>query len=450
MVMAVWNGAGYVASWADFALCCQHSTIGFQKSRPPTTHGVVRTPCRALLATGLSILPVIAEEVPRPFDLSGWCLPENPGLLLDDPEARFLQQLKFGGYAHFHAANVDGRAAGRDFSYQRDSDWRRARLTADAKLLNAISLMAHVNVVEDEGRDGGGEEWDYQSLFLATAELDLKHLTEVKSLDQWSVGYGKRKLKELNEEMDTSINSILTVERSSLAAQLVPFREGTGTTGAWMTGGRGNDSVSIGLYTTDASPEFGNWTDGTMVVGAWKHDFSKALDCDEAILSLGGGFQDVQAGDEVYAPWEWVVTPWMKWRNDRFTLRASLAYGENEGPSTTTGGSFYGFSITPEYDIIPDRLQAVLRYTYTASEAPGGVQLTSRYAREAGRPANEAIPSLSTGRGDRHQSIYGGLVWWPCPKRLSILGGVEWEQLESRDSNVYKGTTLWLGTRVMF
>ena len=412
--------------------------------------GVVKAPRIALLVLGGSIMSSSSEMVPKPRNLGDWCLPENPGLLVDDAEASVLQYLKFGGYAHFHAAHVGGRASGRDFSYQRDSDWRRARVSAKARMFNALSLLAHVNVVSDEGRDGGGEEWDYNGLFLAWAELDLKYLGEVRWLDSWHVGYGKRKLKELSEEMDTSINSILTVERSSLAAQLVPFRAGTGTTGAWMMGSKGNHSVSIGLYSTDATPEIGNWSDGTLVVGAWQHDFAEAWGCDEAIISLGGGVQDVQAGDEVYSPWEWVITPWMKWKCDRWILRSSLAYGQNEGSSNTTGGDFYGISITPEYDLVPDRLQAVMRYTYTASEAPGGVQLTSRYAREAGRPANEAIPSLSSGRGDRHQSVYGGLVWWPCPKCLSVLGGVEWEQLESRGSNVYTGKTLWFGTRVMF
>lgn len=404
----------------------------------------------ALIGIGLSMLPSYSEVVPVSRNPSDWHLAQNPGLLVDDAEARVLQYLKFGAYAHLHSAMVDGRADGRDFSYQRDSEWRRARISANAKMFNSLSLLAHINVVSDDGRDGGGEEWDYNGLFLAWAELDLKQLSEVRCLDSWHVGYGKRKLKELSEEMDTSINSILTLERSSLAAQLVPFRAGTGTTGAWMMGSRGRHSASIGLYSTDATPEIGTWSDGTLLVGAWKYDFSEAWGCDEALFSMGGGVQDVEAGDEVYSPWEWVITPWMKWREDRMTLRVSLAYGENEGPSTTTGGAYYGFSVTPEYDLIPDRLQAVMRYTYMASEAPQGVQLTSRYAREAGRPANEAIASLSSGRGDRHQSVYGGLVWWPCPQRLSVLGGVEWEQLESRGTNVYTGTTTWLGTRLMF
>lgn len=411
---------------------------------------------RSLLLVGLFVSNSIAnaEEVPPPPEhASGdWCLtiPADVGVLVDDPDAIFLQNLQLGGYAHFHSAFVDGEAAGQDFWYDRGADWRRARLTAKAQVFDVLSFLTHVNVVSDEGRDGGGVEWDYNGLFLAWADLDLKKISRAGWLDSWTISYGKRKLKELNEEMDTSINTILTVERSSFAAQLVPFRAGTGTTGAWMQGRRGNDSFSIGLYTTDASPELGNWADGTLVVGAWQHDFSEAWGCGEAIFSLGGGIQDVEGRDEVYSPWEWVITPWLKIRKDRWILRVSAAFGENEGPSTTTGGAFYGASITPEYDIIPYRLQAVARYTIMGSEGPRGVQLTSRYAREAGRAANEGIPSLATGRGDFHQSIYGGLVWWVCPKRLAILGGLEWEKLKSRDADVYSGLTGWFSTRVMF
>jgi len=396
----------------------------------------------------------VAEEVPsaKSSNAGDWCftIPADVGVLVDNPDAVFLQKLQLGGYVHFQSAFVDGEVGGEDFWYGRGADWRRARLSATGKVFDVLSLLTHVNMVDDEGRDGGGVEWDYQGLFLAWAELDLKKVTSMDALDSWSISYGKRKLTELNEEIDTSVNAILTVERSSFADQLAPFREGTGTTGAWMRGSRGKDSFSIGVFTTEASPEFGNWTEGTLLVGAWTHDFSDAWGCDEAIFSLGGGIQDVRSGEEVYAPWEWVVTPWMKIRNGRWMLRVSTAFGELEGSSNTSGGAFYGASITPAYDLIPDRLQAVMRYSIMGSEAPQGLQLTSRYAREAGRPANEAIPSLASGRGDFHHSLYGGLVWWVCPKRMSVLGGLEWERLESNNQDVYSGITGWFSTRVIF
>lgn len=381
-----------------------------------------------------------------------WCkaIPWDIGTVPTDAESPWLQSLRFGGYIHLQAASVSGRAANRDFSYGRALDVRRARLTMKGQALNALSFVAHANMALDEGRTNGGVEFDYFGLFTAYAKLDINAIFPNTGLDTFSVAYGKRKLTELNEEDETSINSILTVERSSLSSFVVPFRLATGTTGGWMALGRGDDLVTLGIFTTDASPEFGTWDDGTLLIGSWEHDFSKAWCMEEAVVSIGGGVQDVEAGDEQYSPWEWVFTPWFRLREGPWEFRFSGAWGQLEGPAATTGGSFWGACLMPVYWLVEDRLQLVARYEVMGSESPRGVQMRSRYAREAGRVQNEAIPSLAAGRGDFHQALYGGAVWWVCPKRLSVLGGVEWEQLTSRSVNVYRGNTLWLSTRVIF
>ena len=65
-------------------------------------------------------------------------------------------------------------------------------------------------------------------MFTAYATLDLDALLPENGLDTFSVSWGKRKLTELNEEDETSVNSILTVERSSLSTfvdrQLQPMK----------------------------------------------------------------------------------------------------------------------------------------------------------------------------------------------------------------------------------
>jgi len=379
-----------------------------------------------------------------------WTIPADAGVLVNDPDAAWLQYLKVGAYAHLQSAAVSGRADGRGFSYTRGSDWRRARATLSATCFDALKIVAHANMVEDEGRTGGGVEFDYFGLFLAWAELDLTRLAGGTGLDRFSIFYGKRKLTELNEEVETSINAIRTIERSSFAAQVSPFPGATATTGAWMRGAMGRHDVSLGLFTTDVSPEFGNWDDGTILIGAWKYDFSGRLGVDEAVLSLGGAVQDVKGNDQRYALWDWLITPWLRIRDDRWELRVSAAVGENSGPGSTTGGDFYGLTVMPVYWLIEDRLQGVLRYQVMASEAPNGVRMASRYAREAGLSANEDLPSLARGTGDLLQSIYAGVVWTIAPKHFTMLAGVEWERLESRNDRVYSGVTGWFSTRVMF
>lgn len=381
-----------------------------------------------------------------------WCkaIPWDIGQVPLDAESPWLQSLRFGAYIHLQAAGVDGRAANQDFHYDHLLDVRRTRLTMTAQAAKALTLSVHANMDEDEGGTGGGVEFDYISLFTAYAELDLVKWMPDTGLRKLAFGYGKRKLIELNEEDETSVNLILTPERSTLSNFVVPFRAGGGTTGAWTTVGWGDESITLGVFSSDTSQEFGTWDDGTLLVGAWRHDFAKTLGMDEAILSVGGAIQDVKRGDEAYSAWEWVVTPWLRMRKGPWELRVSGVYGELEGPDKTTGGPFGGVTVMPAYWMVKDKFQWVARYAVMSSDAARGLQLNGRYAREAGNPANEAIPSLAAGRGDFHQAVYGGFVWWPCPKHWSVLGGVEWEQLSSQSVNVYRGTTLWLATRVVF
>ena len=377
-------------------------------------------------------------------------LPWAAGEIYDNPDNPWFQSFHLGFYTHLHAAAVSGRTPTKDFWYGRATDWRRTRVTIKARALNILSFTVHANVMDDEGRDGGGVEFDYQGLFLAWATLDLKQVVPSIPLDGLDLSYGSRKLTELNEEMDTLVNDIITVERSSFAAQVVPFPEATGITGVWLDARKGANGFRLGVYSTDATREFGAWNDGLLVSGAWRRDFGKPLGLDEATVSLGGAFQDVEAREEVYSPWEWIVTPWLRIRKDRWELHVSGAIGENEGTSGSTGGAFYGGSVMPAYWVAEEKLQAVFRYEIMGSEGPRGVQLASRYAREAGRASNEAIPSLSSGRGDFHQSIYGGLVWHVVPKHMTLLAGVEWEELRSNGAEVYDGTTLWMASRLIF
>ena len=101
----------------------------------------MKAPRSVLLILGLTTLPLCSEIVPVPRNLSDWCLPENPGLLIDDANDRYIQQLRLGGYFHFHSAHVGGRAEGRDFSYARESEWRRARISATATTLPSIMVL---------------------------------------------------------------------------------------------------------------------------------------------------------------------------------------------------------------------------------------------------------------------------------------------------------------------
>ena len=377
-------------------------------------------------------------------------IPADVGKLVDNPGSPWLQYLQIGGYAHFQSAFVDGSAGGRDFCYTRGADWRRVRMTLKAQMFDSVSLAGQFDIVEDEGRFGGGVETDYFGIFSAWVELDLSKMWNTASLDGWTLAYGKRKLDELNEEVDTSVNALLTVERSAMATQIAPFREGTGTTGGWVKYVTGKDTFSGGIFTTDSSKEFGDWQDGEVYLAGWRRNRAESLNVDLAVMALGAAYQDTNGKDELYSLWKWVATPWMRIENGRWGWHSSGVIGSNEGPDSISGGTFYGLVAMPTWWLIDKRLQAVMRYQVMGSDAPRGVQMNFRYAREAGQLQNEAIPSLAAGLGDFHQSIYGGVNWVICPKRFTMLFGLEWDQLESKGRNIYQGYSGLFAARVMF
>lgn len=379
-----------------------------------------------------------------------WCFSDINGTLIDDPDAEWVQSLKLGGYFNYQGGIVDGRAGGQDFWYERPSEMRRARLLFSTRLLDFLDLSLQTNMVDDERDTGGGLELDYASIYTAKIGLDLEDLFDVPFVDSLTLAYGKEKLSELHEEIDTAANSLLTVERSALANQIAPLRGSAGITGGWLGVARGDNHISLGVYSAKPRNEFADWGGATITTASWYRDWAEQLGFDTAKVSIGGGYQNAKASDERYVDWQWVFSPWLRFEDGCWGFRASAAIAENEGRGRGIDGAFYGITVLPSWWLIEGRLQAVARYTLTKSEGPRGVLINSRYAREAGLEANEAIPEVATGRGDFHQAVYGGLDWTICPKRLTVQTGLEWEQLKSRDRSVYRGTTFWLGTRVVF
>jgi len=390
------------------------------------------------------LLPIALATVARG---EGW---RDVGSLVEAPEDPFFEELRFGGQLHLQSAYLDGEAGGREFGYRRGIEWRRARLNGRARLLRGLELKAHLNMVDDDGNRGGGVEWDYQSIFSAAARLELTELWEIEGLDGLSLSCGKRKLSELSEEIETSSNRMLTVERSAWASQVAPFRGGTSITGAWVDATRGLDRFGLGFFTTEVSPEFGDWDGGWLATASWRRDLAGACGWDRATLVVSAGWQEAGARDTLYAPWEWIVAPWLRVEEGPWGLRVSAALGENADRLPARGGAFYGLVVMPSRWLIEERLRVVGRLTWSGSEGARGVVLNSRYAREAGLPANEGIAALALGRGDHHLACYGGLEWWPVPETWSVLAGLEWERLESREVEVYEGVTAWFTMRVMF
>jgi hypothetical protein len=115
--------------------------------------------------------------------------------------------------------------------------------------------------------------------------------------------------------------------------------------------------------------------------------------------------------------------------------------GDNDNDERT--GTFYGFVIMPSYWIIADKLEAVARYSFQASDEDEGIRSNSRYLRR------DHGGDVNSGFGDQHQSIYGGLNYLLCGHNAKIMAGVEYETLDT-DAGDVDALTWWLAFRMFF
>jgi hypothetical protein len=103
----------------------------------------------------------------------------------------------------------------------------------------------------------------------------------------------------------------------------------------------------------------------------------------------------------------------------------------------------FGFFIQPTYDIIPQKLQLVGRYSYANSDGLYGVQGQSRYERKV-------TTKSSGGVGDSYQSLYAGAQYYIHGDKLKLMAGAEWAELNAPKGDSYDGITLLSGIRLSF
>jgi len=383
-----------------------------------------------------------------------WCewLETNPGTLYKGGNNDWLQELRFFGLLHVNYAWVNGKSANRSFSYDNDGEIRRLWAGLEAKMFgNALTLHEEIRLADDKTPSGGQRRIDYIDTWASWAEWEVSRTFPVlDGCGSWTIGYGKN-VVPLAEEVVNSSKFLSVPERSAISNRLYLLSDAVTPTGAWLRWKNGLWTATVGVYSTDTAPEMGNWSDGTDYVVEVERDSKDWFRTDAATLAMAFYYDDTVRGDDrLTGAMNWVASAWMIVKEGPWTFRANAIYGEADDRNPLRDGPFWGLVLTPSYMIVPDKLEAVLRYQYQGSENPQGVFLYSRYAKTAGLPANENIPLLASGRGDEHHSVYAGLNWLICKQNLKLMAGVEWESLQSKSKDVYQGFTFWTGLRTYF
>jgi hypothetical protein len=396
-------------------------------------------------ATGAKEAVVIPPAQPNNGDWCTW-LQNDPGLLYDNKDNPWIQSFEISGRVHYQAAYVEGTDVnGVDFNDHYD-EYRRLRFGTKTEFFRYFTAEVNVNLVDDNRfRQGPFNEleWGYDTFDEASIKFDIMKAFGGGPFDGIKLKAGRMKLK-ITEEAHMSSNEIYTLERSGLSDKL-GGSEGR-PTGVTLELEKGDWDLVFGAFSAEDDADFiGGWNDGQFYYASlkWKPDNDFWMLLDYTQNDRKGNFDDALG-------YGWAAALSAVYEKKNWGIMGEFVYGDNGGdisaPIPRRQGDFHGFVVMPWYWIIEDKLQAVVQYQYASSTETQGLQIPSRYIR--GDHDNLAV-DVDNGRGSEHHMIYAGLNYHICKDRLKIMGGVSYDDLSTRRSEI-DALTYQIGFRTSF
>jgi hypothetical protein len=364
-------------------------------------------------------LPEIKQE---PSNAGNWCewLSNEPGLIYQDKKNPWIDKFEISGRLHYQMGRVRGDdVRGNSFDETFD-EYRRARIETKIGFLDYFDLEVGVNLVDDRRFRTDPDDdldWGYDTFDSAILSFNIGKAFGRGPFDDIRLHYGRMKLN-VTEEVHTSSNKIMTVERSMLADKLGGAQ--TRPTGATLELAKGDWTGFIGVFSGEDDSEFiGGWNDGQAYYATIAYQYSDNLRFGLDLV------QNDTSGADDFLGYDWAAAFNTVYEQDRFGLLTTLIAGENNDPAANRGGSFHGLVVMPWYWIVEDRLQAVFQYQYAGSSESQGVRMNSRYVRAANTAA------INAGRGDELHTLYAGLNYHLCGDNAKIMAGVEYSTLDT-------------------
>jgi hypothetical protein len=327
-----------------------------------------------------------------------------------------LQELKLRG-------RYQGQYHWLDSDQGDTDDWenRRSRFGFDAKLFSKkieIRLDAESNETFDPFYEG-----------LVDAYLKWK------PSGAFGLTVGRQKPQIGGYDWLASSNNTPTFERSQIFNQLRVNR----ATGAVLEGLLGQFTWQAGVYTNAVDSEFGQLDGGLSYGAGVGYHLNEAWGLKQADLRADWLHSDHEAGDTVLNRYDDLLSATLQLQDGRWGLVTEAYYGTGENAADVVG-----FFIQPTWDLLPEKLQLVGRYSFATGNGPDSVIAQSRYEREA--------PQLTGGgRGDRYQAAYLGLQYFIHGDRLKLMAGAEYARLDGGgNGGDFAGLTLLTGIRLSF
>ncbi len=379
----------------------------------------------------MAIEPAPVES--NPGDFCEW-LQNKPGTIWKDKSNPYLQEIQIDGRLQFQTAYLNGNDVNDNDYSSKFNEFRRARLGVKTKFLQYFYTKVVYDLVDDQRiRPGQGSvNWGYKQFDEAYIGFDLNKALGDTMFDSLEVKFGRQKYV-LGYEARESSKEILTVERSALSNKVYgSYRPSgftiEGETGPWFFQGSIYSSTVDGADNT----EFNWYQDAIIYYAAAGYQVNDEL---SLLIDYSYNAADVTKGDNNLVDYAWASSISAAYDNGSWGAVAEVIYGDNGGARTGNAnpdrqGGFGGFIVTPYAWLIKDRLQVVGQYQYQGASDAEGVRVNSRYGRARGTGGLTGA-DVNSGRGDSHNSFYGGLNYYICGNAAKIQGGIEYQTMDT-------------------
>ena len=307
-----------------------------------------------------------------------------------------------------------------------DDGWedRRSRFGFDLKLFNQFDIR-----LDAQSSDG------FDPFYNGLVDAYIKW----RPSKAFNLTVGRQKPQIAYYDFLQSTNNQPTFERSQIFNQLRVDR----FVGAVIDGKIGNFTYQVNGGNNQVDYEFGQLEGGWSYGAGIGYDFSKLLGVKKADWRFDWLHSDIDfAEDTVLNRYENIFTNTLWIQDGRFGFVAELFYAE--GAVDLSYGDVFGFYIQPTFDIIPDRLQLVGRYSFSKGDGANSVVAQSRYER--------AAPQLTgSGRGETYIAGYLGIQYFIYGDKLKVLAGLEYASVDGGgNGGDYDGVTYLTGVRFSF
>ena len=306
-----------------------------------------------------------------------------------------------------------------------DEGWedRRSRLGFEAKLFEK-KVEARLDFESDDGFEEA-----YAGLVDAYVEWEPS--------ENFSLTVGRQRPQIGAYDWLQSIVKQPTFERSQIFGQLRVNR----VTGAVLEGESGAWSWQAGVYSNDIDKEFGSFDGGVTFGGGLGYDWKEELGVKKALTRVDWLHSESSPADTLFNRYSDLASATFWLEDGRWSLVAE-AFGGFGGEGAD--GDIFGFFIQHSFDLVPDRLQILARYSFATGDGPDSVVAQSRYERLA--------PDLDGGgRGDQYQAIYLGLQYFIHGDNLKLMAGAEYADLDGGgNGGDFSGWTYLAGVRFAF